>query len=131
MRNWLLICTFLFIAITASAQEQRPPRERPTPEQMAERQLQMLTEKLALTPEQQEKVKVLNKLRSERVEAVRQSGDRDQMRVFQVQYKAEMNKILTAEQKVKYEELEKENLQRRGPREEPREGPRPRRNSDN
>jgi Spy/CpxP family protein refolding chaperone len=136
MKQLLFSLLFSLVTFATVAQEQQAPRERPTRdrefkerptrEQMAERQLTMLTEKLSLTPEQQQKVKSLNENLAQRMESARSSNNREDMHVYQQQHKTEIKKILTPEQKVIYEELEKENQQRWKSREERGNNDRPR-----
>ena len=87
-----------------------------TPEERAKR----LTERLSLTEDQTKKVQEIfknaDKERSEKMESVR--GDRDAMREQMTAIMAntdkQIEKILTDEQKKKYEELKKERRQMRG-----------------
>ncbi len=87
-----------------------------TPEERAKR----LTERLSLTEDQTKKVQEIfknaDKERSEKMEPVR--GDRDAMREQMTAIMAstdkQIEKILTDEQKKKYEELKKERRQMRG-----------------
>lgn len=119
MKKIIFSALLAIFALSAMAQEQR---QRPNPEQRAENQLKLMTEKLDLTNDQQEKIRTLNKERSKRMQESRSSRDRDQIRTFQQQYRAEVSKILTPEQKEKYEAWEKEQQQNRA--EDFKKGPR-------
>lgn len=97
-----------------------------TPEERAQR----LKERLSLSEEQTKKVQEIfkksEKERQDKMESVR--GDRDAMREQMTAIMAvtdkEIEKLLTGEQKKKYDELKKERRQmRRGPRD--REGAKP------
>ncbi len=114
MRKTILSVFLSLFVFVAFAQEQR---QRATPEQMVERQVKTLTEKLALTAEQQEKIKTLSMARAEKMQEARQTRNQqqsDQMKQREQEYESELNKVLTAEQKTKYEEYKKERMQNRG-----------------
>lgn len=114
MRKTILSVFLSLFVFVAFAQEQR---QRATPEQMVERQVKTLTEKLALTAEQQEKIKTLSMARAEKMQEARQTRNQqqsDQIKQREQEYESELNKVLTAEQKTKYEEYKKERMQNRG-----------------
>ena len=92
-------------------------RSQPRGPMSVDDRLKALTEKLTLTKEQAEKVKVILTAAQTKSQALRDSlsGDRDAMRKAMTEQRATVDKkiieLLTAEQKKKYEELQKEREQ--------------------
>jgi len=107
-----MFAVLIFSGLSAFAQAQPM---MPTPAERAER----LKERLALSDEQTKKAEAIFQKSQEatREGMMERMGDREAMREFmQKQMEAtdkEIEKILTAEQKKKYEELKKERRQRR------------------
>src|SRR5690606_27866655 len=122
MKKIIFSVLMSLFAFGTMAQEQR---QRATPEQMAENQLKMMTEKLSLSVEQQEKIKALNSERSRIIQESNTSQGRDQRRIQQQQYQTEVKKILAPEQNERYIASETEREQFRGKSRE--KGPRPER----
>lgn len=107
-----MLALLVFAGLSAFAQAQPM---MPTPAERAER----LKERLDLSDEQTKKVEAIFQKSQETTQKgmMEHMGDREAMREFmQKQMEAtdkEIEKILTAEQKQKYEELKKERRQRR------------------
>lgn len=109
-----VLAVLIFSGLSAMGQAQPM---MPTPAERAER----LKERLALSDEQAKKAEAIFQKSQERTREgmMKRMGDREAMREFmQKQMEAtdkEIERILTAEQKKKYEELKKERRQgRRG-----------------
>jgi Spy/CpxP family protein refolding chaperone len=104
----------LFIVFTISAVVIAQPRSGDRGESRAEAQLKRIKEKVQLTDSQAVKVKaIMQKAREEaRAEFENSDGDRDAMRENMMKRMektdAEILKLLTKEQKPKYEEYKKE-----------------------
>ena len=84
-----------------------------TPEKRAERQTNMMAEKLDLTADQQKQVYALQLTRTQKMQQMRgaqdQSADaRDRMKSANDDFQKGLEGILTADQKVKYESMQAE-----------------------
>jgi Spy/CpxP family protein refolding chaperone len=115
MTHRLSVSLALFFLAASSLSSQpmmRTPAER----------AQQLKERLSLTEEQAIAVEIIFEERQKEVSAAMDSlmGDRDAMRAFLTDQAAKTDKeiegLLNAEQKKKYEELKKERRERRGQR---------------
>ena len=124
----LFIATMLFVGIASFAQDtdQKPAREqreRLTPEQRNEKQLQKLTSELSLDANQQAQVKQLLADRSAKAEKFREARKDNNTKptdaereAFKTELKAEkdandakMKSILTADQYTKWHSLQEKN----------------------
>lgn len=131
----ILLIGILVLSIFSLAQAQRNTGQRPSksgdqqprgmmdPAQRVERQTERLTEALSLDAEQVTKVKAILTKNSEKrqkaFEEMRASGDepdrdkmRESMKASNLQEDKEIKALLTAEQKVKYEQVIKEREER-------------------
>ncbi|MDA3879257.1 MAG: hypothetical protein PF436_02615 [Prolixibacteraceae bacterium] len=125
----IISTTFLlvFMAVITMAQ---PPQGREgrqfSPEDMAKRQTEQMTEDLKLNELQVEKVSALNKKYAEKMRDAFQNaeGNREQMRekmqTLRTEKDTELKEILTEEQFKKYQEIEKERMERMQQRRENR-----------
>ncbi|OIV42104.1 hypothetical protein [Flavobacterium johnsoniae] len=127
----LLIAAMLFVGIASFAQEtdqkpSREQRERLTPEQRNEKQLQKLTTELSLDANQQAQVKQLLADRSAKAEKLREARKDNKTKpteaereAFRNELKAEkdandakMKTILTADQYTKWHSLQEKNKEK-------------------
>jgi len=121
--TFLLVC--LVVVTMAQAPQGRQGRQF-NPEDMAKRQTEQMTEDLNLNEQQVEKVSALNKKYAEKMRDAFQNtdGNREQMRekmqTQRTEKEAELKEILTDEQFKKYQEIEKERMQRMQQRRENR-----------
>ncbi len=103
-----------FVVLAAASAFAQPPR------MSAEDRTKRLTEQLGLNEEQAKKVLAINKRSEEDMRAIFESaGDdrdamRDKMRAHREKVVKEIQAVLTADQKVKYEEILKQGPQRGG-----------------
>ena len=122
----LFIAALLFVGVTSFAQDTDQKRERLTPEQRNEKQLQKLTSELSLDVNQQSQVKQLLAERSAKAEKFKEARqakkDSDvkptaaEREAFKNELKAEkesndakMKAILTADQYTKWHALQEKN----------------------
>lgn len=120
MKKILFLATTLvmFLAFSANAQ-QRGPREKQTPEQMASRTVARLNEELKLTEKQQSELKTFYtasfKKRNEAFEKNRDNREaiREQMKKDREATDAQLKKTLTAEQYKTYKANEEKRLKER------------------
>ena len=111
-----ILLGFLFAAglqITASAQDAPGPQMR-TPEERAQRQTEMLSQKLSLTEEQRNKIYEVNMKTAKQMQKFREAHDTANVRMIRTASDGAYQKILTAEQYQQYEELKKQRMERRG-----------------
>lgn len=128
----LIIAALLVVSVSTFAQEQakpegKPKREKQTPEQRSQAQLDKLTKELALNPQQQEQIKPILADQNAKLEAIRaqRSGnngkemsaeERDAFRAKRQEDKkatdAKLQAILTPDQFKKMKEIEKANMDR-------------------
>ncbi len=95
-----------------------------------ERQLQMLTERLSLTADQQTQVKALLADQRQKMQALRESNsgappDRQQMEGIRNDTDAKINALLNENQKAKFAEWQKERSARMGRQQGPDQPPPP------
>jgi Spy/CpxP family protein refolding chaperone len=98
---------------TASAQDERPGRERPNPEEQAARQSERLTKELGLSADQAARIKEIDLERAKEMQAGRgqgkPSGSRNEMeakmQADRSKYDARYKEVLTADQYAKYSQL--------------------------
>ncbi|HEV7348598.1 DUF4890 domain-containing protein [Telluribacter sp.] len=117
MKKVLLAMMLLVVSMTAFAQRGGGDR---TPEQRAENQTKLMTEKLGLSEKQQKQVYTLNLNRGQKMQALRESQNREGMRAEQENFRKELSAILTPDQQEKYKAMQQEMRQRgrldRGPK---------------
>ena len=107
------------IAVVFVLQAQRGQRQQLTPEQQAEKQTEMMTEKLALSPEQAQKIKDINLKYADKHKAQRDEtqGEREKnrtaMQQLQDERKAAVNAVLNKDQQAKFEQMRPEKGQGR------------------
>jgi Spy/CpxP family protein refolding chaperone len=104
-----------------NAQDDKKPEGRPDGQRRGgspEERLKMMTEKLGLTQEQQDKIKAIFAKNADAMKAMREKGrenlteeDKTKMREAMKSQMEEVAAVLTEEQKTKW----KESFQRRGP----------------
>jgi periplasmic protein CpxP/Spy len=120
-RRGLLLASVLLVSCCALvAQQDAPPAGPPPGGQMQgrggmnpERQLQMLSERLSLTSDQQAQVKTILAEQREKMEALRQSNsgappDRAQMKAIRDESDGKISALLNDDQKTKFAEWQKE-----------------------
>ena len=114
----LILCLALYLP--TMGQGQGRGMRNMDPEQMAERQTNMMKEQLELTAEQLPKIEELNLKYAKKMGEVREEvgEDREAMREkimpLMQEKDTELKKILTAEQWAKFEEERKERMKNRG-----------------
>ena len=94
----------------ASAQEQQQKR---TPEERAQRQTEMMAEKLSLTEAQKTKVYEVNMKTMKQMQKFREANDTANVRAIRVASDAAYEKILTPEQYQQYEQIKQQRMERR------------------
>jgi len=116
MTKFMLANIFiLFLLVTFSCSQEQGQGRRFSPED----QLKNLTEKLELTEEQADSIKSILKIQREEMQEMRDSfeGERYEMRDAMMEFREEtdkkINKILSNEQKGKYQEMQEERRERR------------------
>lgn len=135
MSKKLIIVALLVISVSSFAQEQtkseeksnKPKREKQTPEQRSQAQLDKLTKELSLNPQQQEQIKPILAEQHAKMEAFRaermgsspkdmSADERDAFRAKRQEDKkaadAKLQAILTPEQFKKMREIEKANMEK-------------------
>jgi len=122
----LFIAALLFVGVTSFAQDADQKRERLTPEQRNEKQLQKLTSELSLDANQQTQVKQLLAERSTKAEKFKEArqakkeGDvkptdaereafKNELKAEKEANDAKMKSILTADQYTKWHTLQEKN----------------------
>ncbi|PKB15900.1 hypothetical protein [Flavobacterium sp. 5] len=131
----LIIAALLLVSVSSFAQDQsqedkksnKPKRERQTPEQRSQAQLDKLTTELTLNSQQQEQLKPILAEQNAKLEAIRAermnrngkemtSEERDAFRTKRQEDKkatdAKLQAILTPEQFKKLKEIEKANMEK-------------------
>ncbi|MBF4473429.1 Spy/CpxP family protein refolding chaperone [Flavobacterium sp. HJJ] len=131
----LIIAALLVISASSFAQEQtksedksnKPKREKQTPEQRGQAQLDKLTKELSLNPQQQEQIKLILAEQNAKMEAFRaermgnnskelSASERDALRAKRQEDRkaadAKLQAILTPEQFKKMKDIEKANMER-------------------
>ena len=137
MKTYLLplLAALALTTGTVAAQTTTPPsptsaapeshgygRQQGTPEEMATRQSQRLTQELGLNADQTTKVQQILLTRGQEMQAMRtqahDAANRDQMReqmqTSRAKYDAQFKALLTADQYTKYTALQAERMQRGG-----------------
>lgn len=109
----LMIMLGLLVLGTASYAQQRGGGNA-TPEVRAERQTKMMTEKLALSEDQQKKVYTLQLARGQKMEELREAKNRDGMKTANEDFEKNLAAILTPDQAKKYEAMQAEARAQRG-----------------
>ena len=122
MKKLLMPLLALALSATAAAAQDSPPQDgtRPTPEAMASRQTERLTQDLGLSADQSAKVQQILLGRTNDMLALRsqmQAGSdrsqlRDQMQANRAKYDDQLKQVLTPEQFIKYTALEASRRQR-------------------
>lgn len=123
-RRTLLFAGVLLVSCCTLSAQDTPPAGGPPPGQMQgrggmdpDRQLQMLTERLSLTSDQQAQVKTILAEQHQKMQALRESGgppDRAQMRAIREDSDGKINALLNGDQKAKFAEWQKERSARMG-----------------
>lgn len=85
--------------------------KRSAPDQWSSGKLKVLTERLDLTPSQVEQLRPIMKRDTDELNRLRESSMKETQRVFQ-RMESDIAALLTAEQKVKFDELNKEMRER-------------------
>jgi protein CpxP len=106
----------------ASAMQERGGRMQGTPDEMAKRQANRMTQELGLSAEQTTKVQGILLARTQEMQAMRgqarNGGDRSQMReqmqAGRVKYDAQFKAVLTPDQYTKYTAMQAERMERGG-----------------
>ncbi|TPG72203.1 Spy/CpxP family protein refolding chaperone [Hymenobacter nivis] len=116
-----LLAAFALTIGAASAQTTPPAGGRPSPEQMAARQSERMTQELGLSADQTNKVQQIMAARDQEMQAMRgqmQGGTatreqmRDQMMAGRTKYDAQFKTVLTPDQYTKYTAMQAERMQR-------------------
>lgn len=97
----MAVCA-MSMSTVVSAQEQKLEAKRLDRKEMKERQVSMMKQELNLSDEQLMQIKAAK----EELDASRQ-GSRENMKTAHDKYRATVDKVLTPEQKVKFEEMKK------------------------
>jgi protein CpxP len=126
-----LLAAFALSIGTAAAQNSPPDgapqgggygRMQGTPEEMAKRQTERMTQELGLNADQAAKVQQIQTARAQEMQAMRGQGggDRDKMReqmqASRTKYDAQFKEVLTADQYTKYTSMEANRMNRGGGR---------------
>ncbi len=115
----IILTGLTMMAFVFTLQAQRGEGPKLTSEQRAEKQTEMMTEKLALTPEQASKIKDINQKYAEKQKVQREGmkGEREKnrtaMQQLQDERKQEINTILNKDQQAKFEQMQSERGQGR------------------
>jgi len=110
----IILTGITMLAVVFVLQAQRGQGQQTTPEQRAEKQTTMMTEKLSLSADQAAKVKAINlkyaeKQQSKRGEAKgEREKQRSSMQQLQNERKAEINAVLNKDQQAKFEKFQEE-----------------------
>lgn len=127
MRKWIIASGLVLISLSTMAQQRRGG-ERPSPEERATRMTERMAESLELSEDQKKQVLEINLENAKRQEAERaemseaRKKEMEARREEMKKQEAKLMEVLTDEQKVKWEEVKKENRGRRGPRDGDRRG---------
>lgn len=107
-----MIAAFSFISIGAEAQQERKTRERMTPERVAEKATERMTEELDLTEEQKEAVYALH-LESATKKAEEMKAQWEKMKAEQKAQQEKLDGILSPAQKAQWEAKKSEAREKR------------------
>lgn len=111
----------LALSLVAGAGMAQPPGGgmRGNPEQMMNRQLTMMKERLSLTEDQEKQVKGIleNQMKKQRelMEEGFNEGTRDKMMALREESNGKIKKVLKGDQVEKFDKMQEEMRQRRGP----------------
>lgn len=117
LRFYFLATALLFATVVMA----QPPQGGPgmmNPEEMVKRQTDEMVKELGLDAKQTEKVTAINKKYADKMGKLFQEsqgnreGMREKMQALRTEKDAELKPILTAEQYTKYQELEKQRMER-------------------
>lgn len=115
----LIIIAILFITASSFAQQANRENKRMSPEERIKKQTERLAESLNLNQEQTENVQVLNEKYSKKMKEILQKtkektreGLKEKADSLNTTKDAEMKEILTEEQFVLYQELQKKRKER-------------------
>jgi protein CpxP len=131
----IILAVLLVVSVSSFAQEQTPPegksnkpkREKQTPEQRSQAQLEKLTTELTLNSQQQEQIKPIlaeqnakmEAMRAERMNSNAEEMTDDEREAFKVKRQedrkatnAKLQAILTPEQFKKLKDIEKANMEK-------------------
>ncbi|MBX2951646.1 MAG: hypothetical protein KF870_04010 [Leadbetterella sp.] len=125
-KNALMIILAGLVSFGAWAQDkkaERPSRERPTPEKIAERRTTYMKERLALSDDQYKKMYDINLSEARKQQALA-AERREKMKAERAELKKQYAAVLTPEQLKKLEEGRHEghNVKRKPGGKDPREG---------
>lgn len=123
----IILAVFLIVSVSSFVQGQtKSKREKQTPEQRSQAQIDKLTTELTLNPQQQEQIKPILAEQNAKMEAMRaermngkemSTEERDAFRTKRQDDKkatdAKLQAILTPEQFKKMKEIEKANMEKR------------------
>ncbi|QDH78275.1 DUF4890 domain-containing protein [Echinicola soli] len=118
MKKLLFVIALMTVTAIAANAQQRKGRRDVSPELMAERITEKMTEELSLDEAQQKEVYELTlKSTNERMEAIQESKDerkaiREKMKADQDKHDQELVEILTPEQLEKWKEYRRESRER-------------------
>jgi protein CpxP len=114
MRKLMIMLGLVVLGTASYAQRGSGNGGNATPEVRAERQTKMMTEKLALSEDQQKKVYTLQLARGQKMQELRESKSRDGMKAANEDFEKNLAAILTPDQVKKYEAMEAEARAQRG-----------------
>lgn len=124
----ILLMLIVFVSTISFVQAQRGERSSRTLESMAERNTKMMTDSLALSDAQKEKIAEVNLKYAQKMKEVRQNARakatddnpmnvREEMQNLRKEQNVELKKYMTTEQYTKWNEIQKnQRANRRGPR---------------
>ncbi|CAH1001392.1 hypothetical protein LEM8419_02295 [Neolewinella maritima] len=125
MKTQSILFSALLLLAAGSLSAQRgsgTDDDRPTPTERAERQTELLTKVLELTPEQSAQVAQINQTFAKQAEAARAQGEtareamRESITRADTERREAMQAVLNEEQQAKLEALEAQRKERRGAR---------------
>lgn len=111
-RIFWMIAAFSFISIGAEAQQERKTRERMTPERVAEKATERMTQDLDLTEEQKNAVHALH-LESATKKAEEMKAQWEKMKAEQKAQQEKLDAILSPQQKAQWEAKKSETREKR------------------
>jgi len=116
--SFLIIAMLFATVVMAQPPQGGGPRGQFNPEEMVKRQTDEMVKELALDAKQTEKVSAVNKKYADKMGELFQSsqgnreGMREKMQELRIQKDDELKTVLTAEQFTKYQDLEKQRMER-------------------
>ena len=120
MLGILLVAGVQFTGFAQEAEQQ--PRQMRTPEERAQRQTEMLAQKLTLTEDQKKKIYDVNFKTAKQMQKFREAHDTANVRMIRTASDAAYQKILTPEQYKEYETMKQNRMEHRGEWRQRREG---------